>query len=471
MSDAIASMARIKAPDTDTVRIVEKDLRYTNPDYVRQIRFGSYYGNLPPKHKLGYIKDGADYLVPRSWYLRTLARQFSVATSEIKAELPVPLLSPLPHQLAALNELISLVDRNDSAGLPTDTYIVLPPGEGKSILGMLAIACCRQKALVVVPTREIEETWMRDAKKCFGTTDFIGIIRGQRIDTDKPVSIGSIQTLMDLDPKLWGSHFGMCLMDELHRLGAEKFANVAKNCAATIRVGMTATDFRRDGRFISVRWHLGDPCYKSDERTNSVPLEYHAVITSFGVSKTPTDEIDFNTLLAALQNNHNRNEAIVWLAQHILSTDTGDVLIVSPRVEHLNSIGVLLAREGISHTVVTGTTKNRKQVFEQICRGDFKVTIATTSLMSEGASNPRWHHVINTLPFSDPKTAIQLSGRCIRKREGKTCGKFWDIVDANPMCKAMYATRWKALKRVLKSSAAYSISSSPPFTLTLRGTK
>jgi superfamily II DNA or RNA helicase len=100
--------------------------------------------------------------------------------------------------------------------------------------------------------------------------------------------------------------------------------------------------------------------------------------------------------------------------------------------------------------VITGKTPDRAKLYEDVLNGKYKITVATTSIMSEGASNPRWHHVISTMPFSDMKTAIQLTGRAIRKANGKSKGFFWDIVDANPMAKHMYKSRWNALKKIVK---------------------
>jgi hypothetical protein len=84
--------------------------------------------------------------------------------------------------------------------------------------------------------------------------------------------------------------------------------------------------------------------------------------------------------------------------------------------------------------------------------------------MSEGASNPRWHHIVNTMPFSDPKTAVQLGGRPIRKSEGKTVGYFWDFVDSNPMAKHMALARWKALGKNMKAVTAYVADATGPTT-------
>jgi superfamily II DNA or RNA helicase len=301
---------------------------------------------------------------------------------------------------------------------------------------------------VVVPTKEIEAAWIKDSKKVFGDIK-LGTIRGKHIDTDKGITIGSIQTLMKLDPKEWADRFGMVIIDETHRIGAEVFSNVIKRCRSGIRVGLTATDYRKDGRFVSVKWHLGEACYKSEVRTNTVPLTYCTVKTPYGLLKA-LDNYTFNDLLASLQRNTDRTLTIVLLCEYIIRNYDGDILLVSPRTEHLESIAAALADRHVSVCVITGKTPDRAKLYEDVLNGKYKITVATTSIMSEGASNPRWHHVISTMPFSDMKTAIQLTGRAIRKANGKSKGFFWDIVDANPMAKHMYKSRWNALKKIVK---------------------
>lgn len=462
------------AESSAVAQTIQKSLRYTNPAYVSQVRFGSIYAKKVEKFLHAYIHDETDHRwwVPRAWYFSTMFGSMAGCkhedqTVQIKLPsletVPTPLLKPLPHQMDALQAFIDRVNQNDDDGIPTDTYVVMPPSGGKTIFGMIAAFCCTQKTLVVVPTREIEEAWVKDAKKVFGTDSIIGIMRGKKLDMSKPFTVGSIQTLMKLDPNLWADKFGMVIFDELHRLGADVFANTVKRCRAHIRLGLTATDFRRDGRFVNVRWHLGDPCYRTEERHNSVPLIYHPVKTTFGLTRNKED-FTFNDLLEDLQNNQHRINAIAQLTKYIIGNYDGDILIVSPRTEHIALIEAAL--QGMcTRVVITGTTKNRKNIFQDVCAGKYRVTIATTSIMSEGASNPRWWHVISTMPFSDPKTAIQLSGRAIRKAEGKKFGYFWDLIDVNPMCMSMYKQRWRSLKKFLGGHRLHEVEGYPPYTV------
>lgn len=467
---AVGAMVYIKDPSQDILKTAAKHLRYTNPAYVRQVRFGSYYGVKAPKFIHGEIVEEHGVWVPRSWFFKTLygteSFRITTKTTELAADFPVPLITPRPEQYAALDALVRTINDNDNVGLPTDTYIVMPPGEGKTILGMLACFACKQKALVVVPTQEIESGWISDVKAVFGDRLAVGRIRGNRIDTEHPLTVGSIQTLMKLDPKLWASKFGVVIFDELHRLGAEVFANTVRRCTAHIRFGLTATDFRKDGRFVGVRWHMGDPCFRSESRNNTVPLHYHAVMTPYGLLRNK-DDFDFNELLSDLQNNRHRTNTIVSLVDHIKANYPGDILIVSPRTEHIALIVAALSDDpGNTVAVITSATRDRKALFQQVKSGKYKITIATTSIMSEGASNSRWHHVISTMPFSDPKTAIQLSGRANRCEPSKTCGYFWDLVDTNPMCRAMYKNRWRTLKKFLASTKVFTADGTSPYSIT-----
>jgi superfamily II DNA or RNA helicase len=260
---------------------------------------------------------------------------------------------------------------------------------------------------------------------------------------------------MNLAPDLWCDKFGLMIMDEVHRVPAEKFRQVIERGNAHVRLGFTATDFRKDGRFVNARWHLGNPIYRKEEYVNSVPLNYHGIRTPFGLMRNKED-FTFAELVTDLTNNQRRNEAIAALVKRIGDTEPGDILVVSSRVDHINTLEPLMP---FPTAVIVGTTpgKERARTYQDILDGKVKVTIATQSIMSEGASNPRWHHVVVTTPFSDPKTAIQLAGRVIRMREGKTEGNFWHLVDANPMCSAMARKVWNALKKNMKTSTVHDL--------------
>lgn len=244
-----------------------------------------------------------------------------------------------------------------------------------------------------------------------------------------------------------------------HRLPGKSFIKVLENSNAHIRVGLTATDVRKDGMMPAVRWHLGADAFKDTKPRNSVPLIYKGVLTdaTFPPTSVQGGEIiyEWQDVLAKIERSTIYNKVVLRVIREAEKIG-GKILVVSCRVEHLNRLRFLMARErgeqwvADNTMVITGklTGKNRETSYADVKAGRFLVTFATQSIMAEGASVPCWWHVIVATPFSDPKIAVQLKGRPIRRDPSdprKTQGYYWDIIANIRMLRNMARTRYRAI--------------------------
>lgn len=437
-------------------------LRCSNPAYVAAITHGSVWAAKGiPTHIYGCLTVGSQVYAPRAWYFaQPEATSAGMSWADHAVNPPLILLDPLDHQFQAVTNTVELVNENDKKGLPTDTYIKMPPSEGKTICGMILAHCLRLRTLVVVPTQEIEEAWVSDCEKVFGIKpDQIGRIRGPKLVIGDFITVGSIQTLMNLDPAKWGDKFGLTLIDETHRISSNKFQEVIKNSRSLVRIGLTATDYRKDGTFPIVKWHLGEPAFSSDVRTNSVPLVFHRVQSPYCMPQTKKD-YTFTDLIAYLLQDKGRNDMIIKLVKALVPT--GNVLVVSPRVEFNEWLAkVLESVVGVKVASIKGGSKGRADLYKSIKAGEYPITVATTQIVSEGASNPRWTHLVNCTPFSDKKLVVQLTGRVIRKMDGKTEGHYWDFCDGTSgMAKVLFDKRAVPLHSVAAKTIIHQVDAS-----------
>jgi superfamily II DNA or RNA helicase len=482
MNTDIGALAIVHNP-TPAVLTKCQSLQITNPAYVSAIRFGSRFAaNQIPKTLPGCtITANGEYIhAPRDWFIREVLQKMDVTAGltrsvvDVPAEYPCPTLELFDYQNKAADAYFSLVNQNDALNLPTDATIVLATSGGKTILGMLLAYHSRCRALVVVPTQEIEAAWVEDCCRIFQIQpEDIGRIRGKKLEIGKFFTIGSIQTLMKLDPTLWADKFGITLFDEAHRLPGASFVNVLRQAKSRLRVGLTATDKRKDGMMPAVRWHLGQNCYYDITPRNSVPLMYMGVISDYSCPPTKVAEdgepiYEYTDVLGKLCTSKIRLPGIVALVQYIRENYGGHILISSARVEHIEQMEEVLrvAFPDVPIAVLTGQQKGkgkpkRKELYQQIKDGEYPITIATQSIVSEGASNPKWWHLIQTTPVSDPKTIEQLKGRPIRidpNDSSKKFGYFWDIVDNIVMCRNMGRTRFRVLQKHCKGNQWFTLS-------------
>ncbi|MBD3262447.1 MAG: hypothetical protein GF334_12415 [Candidatus Altiarchaeales archaeon] len=456
-------------------------LRIPNPQRAQALRFGSVYAaSRHPKWVSGCtIQDSGDVIIPRAAYYADVhdmvEEDVEVCTVTTDVEYPDPLLEMLPHQEEAMKAFMSHVNDCDAQERPIDTTIVMATSSGKTVLGMYLAYLCTEKTLVVVHSQEVEKAWLKDSEKMFGfKKKDIGRIRGKKITIGEQFTIGSVQTLMNLKPSLWRDEFGMVIFDELHRHAATCFSRVAERARANVRVGITASDTRKDGRMPVIRWHLGKNCHKDTTPRNSVPLHFHGVITGVSVSPTKVNTVDIEVIsgeppveeeyvwgdvCTKLSYSEERNDKIVFLIKYIIENHRGDILLPVNRKEHAYELVDRLISEGISAVALTGdiTGNKREQVYTDICNSEYKVTVGMLQIVSDGASNPYWEHAVNVVPFSDRKTAEQLKGRPIRKRKGKKKAHFWDLIDDVDMLRNMATTRYRGLRNHIVSACWHEI--------------
>jgi superfamily II DNA or RNA helicase len=432
----------------------KKHLYTANPEYVSAVRFGSPFAPKPDRWLYGFVATQGEIILPRSWYYKFIHAAHhapTVETSTKAAVFPDPLIEPYEHQIEAMSKVIDLVNANDADGKPTDTMVTMATSSGKTVLGMFLAHAIGYNTLIVVPTQEIEAAWVEDCQMVFGIKpDQIGRIRAGKMKVKPPFTVASIQTLMRRDPSLWAHEFGMTIYDEVHRLPGKVFVKALENCRSHVRLGLTATDKRKDGLMTVVQWHLGMPCHRDLKPRNSVPLVYCGVNTGTKIAPHSYDdegkpEYEWTKLVTQLSENARRNEQIIELVWHILCAYKGSVLIVSSRVDHLKALHATL-NQLVPSALLIGETKGRKELYAAIKADKYRITLATTSIGAEGASCPAWHHAVIATPFSDQKTAIQLKGRPIRKAPNKNYGYVWDLYDNVPMLKNMSKSRYNAIK-------------------------
>lgn len=141
--------------------------------------------------------------------------------------------------------------------------VVLPPGSGKTIVGLVAMARVRQRTLVLTTSRTSATQWRRELlAKTSLTPDQVVEYGATRQKTIAPVTLCTYQMLTtrargaastDGEPSyphldlIRRQEWGLIVYDEVHLLPAPVFRLTAE-IQARRRLGLTATLVREDGR-------------------------------------------------------------------------------------------------------------------------------------------------------------------------------------------------------------------------------
>ncbi|GAB4210403.1 MAG: helicase-associated domain-containing protein [Roseiflexaceae bacterium] len=134
--------------------------------------------------------------------------------------------------------------------------VVLPPGAGKTLVGLAALALVGQQTLILTTSNTSVQQWQREL---LARTDLLPEQIGQYTGADKriaPVTLSTYQ-MLTFRSERDGSFphlrlfterpWGLLIYDEVHSLPAPVFRATA-SIQARRRLGLTATLIREDGR-------------------------------------------------------------------------------------------------------------------------------------------------------------------------------------------------------------------------------
>jgi len=136
--------------------------------------------------------------------------------------------------------------------------IVMPTGTGKTEVALHLMAASAISTLVVAPVRDLMYQWHRRIAESLGYD--AGIV-GDHLFRLSPVSVTTYESAC-IHMERFGNQFGMIIFDECHHLPGRVRSDAARMCAAPLRLGLTATPERSDGRHADLDRLIGPIVYE-----------------------------------------------------------------------------------------------------------------------------------------------------------------------------------------------------------------
>jgi len=136
--------------------------------------------------------------------------------------------------------------------------IVMPTGTGKTEVALAIMAETATATLVVAPVRDLMYQWHR---RILERLRYDAGIIGDNTYRVQPVSVTTYDSACIHMERL-GNKFGMIVFDECHHLPGQIRQDAARMSAAPMRLGLTATPERSDGRHVDLDWLIGPTVYE-----------------------------------------------------------------------------------------------------------------------------------------------------------------------------------------------------------------
>ena len=445
MKITLTNIIEIQEPTKDILDYCKKELTFSNPDYIKKQRMGFSVYRTPKTISLYDSYQGNIYLpigcFNDIWDIHPYKEDYVDYTTTKKANIKSNIVLR-DYQKPCTDALKKYVNG----------IFVLPPGLGKTQIGLECASFLKQKTIWLTHTKDL----LNQAKErcennliCKTST-----ITEGKCDTSGDIVFATVQTLVNVidKGKIKQDEFGLVIGDEIHHLSTsaesvKMFEKCVNYFNARYKLGLTGTLHRGDGLQNTTIKILGEVIYevkKSEDKKYlvgyyenkpmiNIPIEQFQVpaqIHLVGTKYKPNDEcfdtssrIIFSTLISDLATDSDRNKLILDLLHNL----QGYTIVISERTSQLE----YLHKKVPSSIYINGKTpkKKREQEIEEFRQGKHKVLFATYSLVAEGLDIPILENLIMASPVKDERLVIQAIGRCQRPSGDKKIANVYDLVD------------------------------------------
>ena len=205
-----------------------------------------------------YEKDGNDMLViPSSLCHLIDGIDIDDRREETGKTIPLPWKNKPFDLRDHQDEAVSLMENNWRG------IINFATGLGKTLTAVYLIKKIRKRTLIVVPSESIAKQFYKELVNAFGQTK-VGFYGGGRKKI-RDITVGIAASVNKNTDEFARHELGLIIMDEVHHVPANTFYSIARALGNVGRCyGLTATDFRSDGKDIMITGGCGEVLIRRD---------------------------------------------------------------------------------------------------------------------------------------------------------------------------------------------------------------
>ena len=464
MKITLSNIIEIREPNEKILQYCKNELTFKNPDYTKKQRMGFWVGRTPKTIKLYDFYNNNIYLpigcFDDIWQLHPYKEDYKDYSATKKANIKSNIILR-NYQEPCANALKKYVNG----------IFILPPGLGKTQIGLHCASVLGQKTLWLTHTKELlTQAKERCENNLICSTS---MITEGTCDISGDIVFATVQTLVNIVDKqqIKQDEFGLIIVDECHHLSTsaetvKMFEKCVNYFSARYKLGITATLHRGDGLENTTTKIIGNAIYelvKSNDKKKligyfegkqiielpieqfQVPAQINFVKTAYNVENKDVfdrnSKIVFTRLISDLCNDFDRNKLIL----QIIKSLKGYSIVISERVEQLH----YLSEKTPNSICIDGKTnkKLREKMVEEFRQGKYKVLFASYSLVAEGLDIPMLENLIMASPVKDSRLVIQSIGRCQRPYNGKKIANIYDLIDDVSMLDRFTRERRKVYKK------------------------
>ena len=337
-------------------------------------------------------------------------------------------LQPKTYQQEMLEQLA-----NERAHGRTRNLLVAATGTGKTVVAAFDYRnTCRSEGghprlLFVAHREEILRQALRTYREVLRAPDFGELLTGSHQPERWDHLFATIDSLTsrDLVATVGADHWHTVVVDECHRLAADRFDTFAKAVRPSVLLGLTATPERSDGQPIAQYFDArpdGSPAvelrlWHALDLQLLAPFEYYACDDATDFSEVPWDRPGEREAVDNLVTGNDVRARLVINEWRRLASDARQsrAIVFCVSVAHAEFMTDWLNRAGLPAACVIGTTasEERRRAPQRLLSGEL-CALVTVDLYNEGIDLPMVDTLLLLRPTQSPVLFQQQIGRGLR---------------------------------------------------------
>ncbi len=351
-------------------------------------------------------------------------------------------LQPKTYQQEMLEQLTT-----ERAHGRARNLLVAATGTGKTVVAafdyrnMCRIEGGRPRLLFVAHREEILRQALRTYREVLRDPEFGDLLTGSHQPERWDHLFATIDSLTsrDLVATVGADHWHTVVVDECHRLAADRFDAFAKAIRPRVLLGLTATPERSDGQPIAQYFDArpdGSPAvelrlWHALDLQLLAPFEYYACDDATDFSEVPWDRPGEREAVDNLVTGNDVRARLVINEWHRLASDArrSRAIVFCVSVAHAEFMTDWLNRAGLPAACVVGATasEERRRAPQRLAKGEL-CALVTVDLYNEGIDLPTVDTLLLLRPTQSPVLFQQQIGRGLRLAPGKESCLVLDFV-------------------------------------------
>lgn len=289
-------------------------------------------------------------------------------------------------------------------------------GLGKTLTALHFIKHYKRNALIVCPSDSVAQQFYTQCVDAFGK-NMVGFFGGGKKKIND-ITIGIAASITRNTDEFKKANFGVVIFDEIHHIAADTFYNIAEAVAGVGKVvGLTATDYRSDGKDIMITAGCGPVIARKDVKwgiANGFLAEPYFMVREVNTGGKDHRDNKIKNYKEHVLNNQIMKDQIKSDALNMMNSGRS-VLVLVDEVEH----GEELSQQ-LGVPFATGTDPKSQDYVDGLNAGKYKGLVGTDGRIGEGTDTQNVDVLILANFVASKGPVIQAVGRSLRKTAKKS---------------------------------------------------